>query len=34
MAYKIQYYGNGNTGGVVPVDSNDYAIGAKAIILN
>lgn len=34
MAYKIVYYGNGETSGEVPVDSNEYEIGQIAKVLD
>lgn len=30
--YKVTYYGNGNTGGTVPVDSNAYQTGATVTV--
>jgi hypothetical protein len=32
--FSVQYFGNGSTGGTVPVDSNTYAIGEETIVLS
>ena len=31
--YSITYFGNGSLSGFPPIDSNEYAIGEKAIVL-
>jgi uncharacterized repeat protein (TIGR02543 family) len=34
MSYTVTYNGNGNTGGILPVDNNSYASGSKCTVLS